>query len=278
MTPLEHEHSREAIAERLAAGTRHNYLRDFVYGGIDGAVTTFAVVAGTIGADLPARVVLILGAANLVADGFSMASSNFLGTCAECDDFVRIREIEARHIRVDPEGEREEIRQIYSAKGFQGEALERVVEFVTSDNERWIATMLTEEYGLPREIRSEWRAAASTFAAFAVCGLVPLLPFIGRAKDSFAAGCGINRDRVFFDRLDKGSLVNRFVASVRSRNLRHWRGGQRPRVCCWGVVQDLDLGRLSRLISCACQDGSSAAVGLSFIADSGVSFPKAVVR
>jgi VIT1/CCC1 family predicted Fe2+/Mn2+ transporter len=185
MTPLEHDHSREAIAERLAAGTRHNYLRDFVYGGIDGAVTTFAVVAGTIGADLPSRVVLILGAANLVADGFSMAASNFLGTRAERDDFVRIREIEARHIRVDPEGEREEIRQIYSAKGFQGEALERIVEFVTSENERWIATMLMEEYGLPREIRSEWRAAASTFAAFGVCGLVPLFPFIWSVRNSF---------------------------------------------------------------------------------------------
>ena len=185
MTPLEHEHSRGAIAERLAAGTRHNYLRDFVYGGIDGAVTTFAVVAGTIGADLPARIVLILGAANLVADGFSMASSNFLGTRAERDDFLRIREIEARHINVDPEGEREEVRQIYAAKGFQGKDLESVVAFVTADNERWISTMLSEEYGLPRAIRSEWRAAASTFAAFAVCALVPLLPFIASVNNSF---------------------------------------------------------------------------------------------
>ena len=79
---LEHEHTPEAIGERLAAGTRQNYLRDFVYGGIDGSVTTFAIVAGTIGASLSIEVVLILGIANLVADGFSMAASNFLGyTC-----------------------------------------------------------------------------------------------------------------------------------------------------------------------------------------------------
>ena len=183
--PLEHEHTPEAISERLASGTRHNYLRDFVYGGIDGAVTTFAVVAGTVGASLSARVVLILGAANLVADGFSMASSNFLGTRAEHDDFVRIREIERRHIRIDPEGEREEIRQIYAAKGFEGSELERVVEFVTGDDERWISAMLTEEYGLPREIRSEWRAASVTFVAFLICGLVPLLPYIASAANSF---------------------------------------------------------------------------------------------
>lgn len=182
---LEHEHSPEAIRDRLAIGVRHNYLRDFVYGGIDGAVTTFAIVAGTIGANLSVRVVLILGAANLLADGFSMAASNFLGTRAELDDYRRLRRVEERHIRLEPEGEREEVRQIYAGKGFAGAELERVVELVTSDRERWIETMLAEEYGLPREIRSAWTAGAMTFAAFFVCGLVPLLPFVFIASNSF---------------------------------------------------------------------------------------------
>lgn len=182
---LEHEHSPEAIRSRLAAGVQHNYLRDFVYGGIDGAVTTFAVVAGTIGANLSARVILILGAANLIADGFSMAASNFLGTRAESDDYRRLRRIEERHIQLAPEGEREEVRQIYAEKGFADMDLERVVELLTSDRERWLNTMLTEEYGLPREIRSAWSAGAMTFAAFIICGLIPLLPFIFSALDSF---------------------------------------------------------------------------------------------
>lgn len=97
---LEHEHTPEAIKVRLARGSTQNYLRDFVYGGIDGAVTTFAVVAGTIGANLATRIVLILGAANLIADGFSMAASNFLGTRAERDDYDRIARIEANHIAI----------------------------------------------------------------------------------------------------------------------------------------------------------------------------------
>ena len=101
---LEHEHSPDAIRHRLAKGANHNYLRDFVYGGIDGSVTTFAVVAGTIGADLSTRVVLILGGANLIADGFSMAASNYLGTRAERDDHRRLEVIENRHIDIDPEG------------------------------------------------------------------------------------------------------------------------------------------------------------------------------
>ena len=184
-TRLEHGHSPEAIRQRLAEGAKHNYLRDFVYGGIDGAVTTFAIVAGTMGASLPARIILILGAANLIADGFSMAASNYLGTRAELDDYKRLELIEKRHIEIAPEGEREEVRQIYAEKGFAGAELERVVELITSDKERWVETMLTEEYGLPREIRSAWVAGAMTFAAFLICGLLPLLPFIFGAADSF---------------------------------------------------------------------------------------------
>ena len=65
---MEHEHSKQAIARRLSRAPSSSYLRDWVYGGIDGAVTTFAIVAGVIGAELSNRVVLILGAANLVAD------------------------------------------------------------------------------------------------------------------------------------------------------------------------------------------------------------------
>lgn len=193
----EHAHTPEAIAERLAQGIRHNYLRDFVYGGIDGAVTTFAVVAGTMGASLSARIVLILGVANLIADGFSMAASNFLGTRAEREDYKRLEEIEARHIDVAPDGEREEVRQIYAAKGFEGSELERAVDLITADRTRWIQTMLTEEYGLPREVRSEWLAAASTFAAFVVCGAVPLLPFLFQGDAAFSTSAALT-GTVFF--------------------------------------------------------------------------------
>ena len=83
-----HDHSTEAIRERLESGNEASYLRDWIYGGIDGAVTTFAIVSGVIGADLSTKVILILGAANIVADGFSMAASNYTGTKAENEEFV----------------------------------------------------------------------------------------------------------------------------------------------------------------------------------------------
>jgi VIT1/CCC1 family predicted Fe2+/Mn2+ transporter len=185
MTELEHEHSYEAIAERLE-NVRHNYIRDFIYGGIDGSVTTFAVVSGVAGAELSTVVVLILGFANLIADGFSMAASNYLGTKAELDDYRRIERIEHRHIEIEPDGEREEIRQIYLKKGFEGDDLEQAVDLITSDRDIWVKTMLSEEYGLPAEIRSPRKAALSTFAAFTICGLIPLVPYLfaaaGNAK------------------------------------------------------------------------------------------------
>ena len=194
---LEHDHSPEAIDRRLSAGPRASYVRDWVYGGIDGAVTTFAIVAGVVGADLSSGVALILGVANLVADGFSMAASNDSGTKAEHDDAERLRRIEERHIAIAPEGEREEIRQIYAAKGFTGEDLERVVAVITSDRKRWVETMLAEEYGLALAGRSPLGAAASTFSAFLLCGSVPLLSFVAGSERAFAWSIGLTA-AVFF--------------------------------------------------------------------------------
>ncbi|MBW8639287.1 VIT1/CCC1 transporter family protein [Hoeflea sp. WL0058] len=182
---LEHDHSVAAIRARLSAGAKPNYIRDWVYGGIDGAVTTFAIISGVVGAELSTRTIIIMGFANLIADGFSMAASNYSGTKTEVDNLERLRRIERKHIAAEPEGEREEIRQILQGKGIEGEALESAVAAVTSNDETWISTMLVDEYGLSEVVRSPMLSAASTFIAFLICGLVPLMPYLIGSEDGF---------------------------------------------------------------------------------------------
>lgn len=186
---IEHEHTRQAIRERLAAGPRQSYLRDWVYGGIDGTVTTFAIVSGVIGAHLAPNVILILGGASLIADGLAMAAGNYLATRSECEEFHFAEAVERRHIDNFPEGEREEVREILRGLGILGDLLERVVRSITADRDRWVRMMLRDEYGLPSAVRSAWRAATATFLAFLPCGLMPLVPFVAGVANPFRVAC-----------------------------------------------------------------------------------------
>lgn len=174
------EHLPHAIQARLREPRRSSYLGDAVLGGIDGCVTTFAVVAGALGAGFSGVVVIILGVANLLADGLSMAVSNYLGTRSQHEELEEARREEERHIEHFPEGEREEIRQIFAAKGFAGDTLERIVETVTQNRKLWVDTMLIEELGLHLEGRSPVRAGLATFMAFVGVGAIPLIPFLLR--------------------------------------------------------------------------------------------------
>ena len=192
VTDLELDHRPETIRSRLEQQRRHSYLGDGVLGAIDGTVTTFAVVAGAIGAGFSAMVVIVLGFANLFADGFSMAVSNYLGTKSQHQRVAQARRREERHIQEVPAGEREEIAQIFARKGFDGSVLERIVETITADPRLWVDTMLTEEHGLQLDGPSPFRAGLATFSAFLLVGLIPLIPFLvpGLGPDQqFVASC-----------------------------------------------------------------------------------------
>ena len=218
---LSDEHTPSAVRERLHEPPAPSYLHDFIYGAIDGAVTTFAVVSGVAGADLGASVVIILGGANLIADGFSMAISNYLGSRAERQQRELARREEERQIRFTPEGEREEIRQIFAAKGFTGTDLERVVEVITSDPELWAQTMMTEELGYGASQPNELRAAASTLIAFLTIGFLPLAAFV---YDLIAPG---ELDQAFVWSAVMTGVAFFVVGSLKSRYVEQswWRSG-----------------------------------------------------
>ena len=153
------------------------YFDDFIYGSIDGAVTTFAIVAGVVGAGLSPGIVLILGFANLFADGFSMAASNYQASKAR-NEFVEMkRKQEEWEIDNLEDQERDEIRDIYKVKGFKNELLEEVVRIITSKKKVWVDTMMKEELGLI-ENKNPTNSSVSTFVGFNVIGLIPLIPFV----------------------------------------------------------------------------------------------------
>lgn len=154
------------------------HVDDFIYGSIDGAVTTFAIVAGVIGASLPSGIVLILGFANLFADGFSMAAANFQAAKAR-NEFIQMkRKQEEWEIDNLAEQERDEIRDIYRGKGFKDELLEEIVRVITSRRKVWVDTMMKEELGLIEDEKSPLESSISTFIGFNVIGLIPLIPFM----------------------------------------------------------------------------------------------------
>ena len=123
-------------------------IQDFVYGATDGSVTTFAVVAGVVGAALSPSIILILGFANLFADGFSMAIGNYLGTKSQKEYIEKERKREEWEIENLVEQEKQEIRDIYTKKGFKDELLDEIVNVITARRKVWIDTMMREELGL----------------------------------------------------------------------------------------------------------------------------------
>ena len=218
---LNADHTPAGVRHRLQAPQAPSLLRDFVYGAIDGTITTFAVVAGVAGAGLSASIVIILGLANLLADGFSMAVSNFLGTRAEQQQRERARRDEERQIALIPTGEEEEIRQIFAGKGFEAAELERVVEVITADRRVWVDTMMTEELGYGAAHADPLRAAAATFAAFLALGFLPLAVFVidalspGEIAAPFAWSAAMTAAAFFAI----GAMKARFV------DRRWWRSG-----------------------------------------------------
>ncbi len=154
------------------------YLGEFVYGGIDGSVTTFAVVAGSVGAGLDSSVIIILGFANLLADGFAMSVGAYLSTKSERDNYEKHKAVEYWEVDNLPEVEKQEIRDIYAAKGFEGELLEQVVEVITADKDRWVDVMMKEELEMMPDNKSPFAMGAVTYMAFVLVGLVPLVIYV----------------------------------------------------------------------------------------------------
>jgi len=165
------------MTEKHASGLSV-YIKDIVYGANDGIITTFAIVSASIGGGFSSTVIIVLGIANLLADGFSMAASNFLGSRSENDLFRKEQQRELDEVERMPEKEKQEIREVFQHHNFNNEDAEKLVDLVSRNKEFWIDFMMRYELGMnvPEE-GSEWKSALLTFGSFVIAGSLPLLPF-----------------------------------------------------------------------------------------------------
>ena len=155
-----------------------SWIRDATLGANDGLVSILTLLAGVAGAEVSGRTVLIAGLAGLVAGAISMGVGAYVSAKAYRSYYRAELRREVEEIREKPDVEREEIREIYRERGFEGELLERVVETITSNPRTWLKVMMSEELGLSPSFGRPLGAAGVVFAAFLIGGIVPVVPFL----------------------------------------------------------------------------------------------------
>lgn len=224
-------HSSSSVFDRF-----QTYLGEFVYGGIDGSVTTFAVVAGATGANLDSSVIIILGFANLFADGFSMSVGGYLSAKSQLDNYKKHRKIEYWEVDNIPEKEKEEVREIYRAKGFDGELLEQIVEVITADKDRWVDVMMKDELNMIEESNSPFMKGLTTFISFLLVGFIPLMTYVAdyifNIKESF---------NLFFGAAFLTSIAFIFIGYLKSIVTQSNRFK--------GIIETLSLGIIAALVA-----------------------------
>lgn len=154
------------------------FLKSIVYGGLDGIVTTFAVVAGVRGAALSIGIVMILGLANLLADGLSMGIGDYLSSKSEIEYQKKEREREAWEVANYPEGEKFELMELYQSKGLSENDAKQVVNIISKDPKTWVEIMMVEELGIIEKTESPIGNAIATFISFVAFGAIPLLTYV----------------------------------------------------------------------------------------------------
>lgn len=157
---------------------KQKYLQDSVYGASDGIVTTFAIVAGVTGASLSPLIILILGFANLLADGFSMAVGSYLSRKSEREFYDNKREEELVNIGKDKKFHEEELNRILKEKGFKGNTLEQASASIRKNKDFWVEMIMMEGFGLADENKEPVKNGLATFGAFVIAGFMPLLAYV----------------------------------------------------------------------------------------------------
>ncbi len=153
-------------------------IRDFVFGFGDGINTSLGIVAGVGGAAVSSNLIILAAIVAMFTGAKAMAVQNYLAVKSQRQILHSEIEREKWEMENVPEAEKQEIEDVYRAKGFSGNELESIVNKITSDKKVWLDTMLTEELKLNFEIiGSPLKSAFRMFGSFLVGGILPILPY-----------------------------------------------------------------------------------------------------
>jgi vacuolar iron transporter family protein len=196
------------------------WMRPATFGVMDGLVSNFALVAGVVGGGATGPTVVVAGLAGLVAGACSMATGEFTSVSSQNELTQAEIAVERRELAINPEEELRELTQVFEAKGVRPELAAEVARDLSADSEVAWRVHVREELGVdPDDLPSPWVAATSSFVAFALGALIPLLPFLLGAASVLPAlmisGLGL---------VATGALIARFTG----RPL--WFGGTRQLV------------------------------------------------
>lgn len=161
----------------------NNSLRDVILGGQDGLVNMLGIALGVVAAGGSTHVLVVTGIAAAITESISMGAVAYTSFGSDRDFYLAEKAREQNEIKSKPDEEREEVREIYAAKGFTGQLLEDVVSTITSNRETWVGTMMNEELHLqPVEQESLVRSAVVVTVATLIGHFIPIVPFMVVAR------------------------------------------------------------------------------------------------
>ena len=155
------------------------WLRPAVFGVMDGLVSNTALIAGVAGSGVEPRTVVVTGLAGLTAGAFSMATGEYVSVASQTELARAEIDIEKAEIARVPQAEQEELAGLYRARGVDAPTAAEVARQLSRDPDQVWRVHAREELGIdPDDLPSPWVAAASSFAAFSVGAVVPVLPYL----------------------------------------------------------------------------------------------------
>jgi VIT1/CCC1 family predicted Fe2+/Mn2+ transporter len=184
------------------------WLRPAVFGVMDGLVSNTALIAGVAGGGVASPTVVLAGLAGLVAGSLSMATGEYTSVASQAELARAEIEIEKREIARVPHAEQAELAALYRSRGVDAATAREVARQLSADPELAWRVHAREELGIdPDDLPSPSMAAGSSFAAFSLGALVPVLPYLIGAE-SLAVAVGLALVALFLT----GALVSRFTS------------------------------------------------------------------